>query len=92
MEIKDEERMATIPLIAHQLDMSRLMKIIRWLVIIIVMQAIVIGVGVYEFMSYDYADITVDGKDGSNAAYMGDGASGTINNGQSSGQEEGQEE
>lgn len=92
MEIKDEERMATIPLIAHQLDMSKLMKIIGWLVAIIIIQAIAIGVGVYEFMSYDYADITVDGNDGSNAAYMGAGASGIINNGQSSGQEESQKE
>jgi hypothetical protein len=110
MEIKDEERMAMIPLISHELGMARLERcheadvkeltkssekltaIIKWLIAVIVILTIVIGIGVYEFMSYDYADITVDSNDGSNAAYMGDGASGVINNGQSSSQEESQEE
>ena len=110
MEMKDEERMAMIPLIAHELDMARIERchetdmqeltkaneklagIIKGLIVAILMLVIAIGVGVYEFMSYDYADITVDSNDGSNAAYMGDGASGVINNGQSSSQEEDQEE
>ena len=35
MEIKDEERMATIPLIAHELDVARYLKIIKWLLCII---------------------------------------------------------
>lgn len=106
MEMKDEERMAMIPLISHEMDSARaerrheadmkeltkanerLVTIIKWLIAVIIVLVIVVGYGVYEFMSYDYADITVDSNDGSNAAYMGDGASGVINNGQSSSQEE----
>lgn len=37
MEIKDEERMATIPLIAHELAMARLERIIRRLIVIIIL-------------------------------------------------------
>ena len=110
MEMKDEERMAMIPLISHEMDSARaerrheadmkeltkanerLVTIIKGLIVAILLLVIAIGVGVYEFMSYDYADITVDSNDGSNAAYMGDGASGVINNGQSSSEEESQEE
>ena len=79
-EIKDEERMATIPLISHQLDMARLYGVIKWLIAIIVALVLVIGIGVYEILSCDFADIVVDSEDGGVANYLKAGADGVINN------------
>ena len=79
-EIKDEERMATIPLISHQLDMARLERVIRWLVAIIVALIVVIGIGVYEFTCCDFADVVIDSDDGGAANYLKAGANGVINN------------
>lgn len=77
MEIKDEERMATIPLIAHELDVARYLKIIRMLIAVIVL---LIGVLAYNFFGYDYADITIDSRDKGTANYLEAGTSGVINN------------
>ena len=80
MEIKDEERMATIPLIEHELDVARYMKIIKWLVSIIVILILMIGAGVYEFMSCDIMDVVVDSDDGGIANYLQAGNNGVITN------------
>lgn len=77
MEMKDEERMAMIPLIVHELDVARYLKIIKWLVAVII---ILIGVLAYNFFGYDYADITIDSRDKGNANYLEAGANGVINN------------
>lgn len=77
MEMKDEERMAMIPLIVHELDVARYLKIIKWLVAVII---ILIGVLAYNFYGYDYADITIDSRDKGNANYLEAGANGVINN------------
>lgn len=101
MEIKDEERMATIPLIAHQLDMARaerehkqaiekLEKVITKLVIVIIALLAIVGFGVYEFASYDISDVIVDNQDGGSANYIG--ANGVINNAEDSGQKASEEE
>lgn len=81
MEIKDEERMATIPLIAHELEVARFERIIKWLIVVIV---ILIGVIAYNFYGYDYADITIDSRDTGNANYIEAGTNGVINNATSS--------
>lgn len=80
MEIKDEERMATIPLIAHQLDMARMWKVIKALVAIIIILIGIIGIGVYELTSCDFTDISVDSEDNGIANYLEAGTSGVINN------------
>lgn len=80
MEIKDEERMATIPLIAHELAMSRLERIIKSLIVIIIILIAIIGFGVYELTYCDFQDITVDSEDGGVANYLNAGANGVINN------------
>lgn len=80
MEIKDEERMATIPLIAHELDVARYLKIIKWLLCIIAALVVIIGVGVYELLSCDFSEITVDSEDNGIANYLEAGTSGVINN------------
>ena len=92
MEIKEEERMATIPLIAHQLDMARLERVIKWLVAVIVLLVVVIGIGVYEFTQYDYSDVYIDSEDKGNANYLEAGLNGAINNNaENSGQKESKE-
>lgn len=88
MEIKDEERMAMIPLIAHELAMARLERIIKRMVAIIILLVGIIAFGVYEWTQFDYADITVDSRDLGNANYLGAGTSGVINNAANSRQKE----
>lgn len=80
MELKDEERMATIPLIAHQLDMARMWKVVKALIAIIIILIGIIGVGVYELTNCDFADVCVDSQDGGVANYLKAGANGVINN------------
>lgn len=85
MEIKDEERLATIPLIAHELAMARLERIIRALVIVIVLLVGVIAYDAYQDAQYDYSDIVIDTQDGGNANYLNAGTSGVINDAKNSG-------
>lgn len=92
MEIKDEERMATIPLIAHELAMARLERIIRRLIVIIIILVGIIGFGAYEWCQYDYSDVVIDSQDGGNANYLKAGADGVINNAEYSGTGENPEE
>lgn len=80
MEIKDEERMATIPLIAHELAMARLERIIKRLVVVIVILIGIIGVGVYELTKCDFTDVWVDSEDNGTANYLEAGTNGVINN------------
>jgi hypothetical protein len=96
MEIKDEERMATIPLIAHQLDMAKFERTTKRLIIALVLVVILLfasnAMWLYEWCQYDYSDVTIDSQDGGNANYLQAGANGAITNGASGSQEEGQEE
>lgn len=78
-EIKDEERMATIPLISHELSMARLMRVIRILAAIIVLLIGVIAYDVYMDSQYSYSGIIIDTQDGGNANYLNAGTSGVIN-------------
>lgn len=88
----NEKDMATMPVFVHEYDCARLERIIKMLVLVIILLFGYIAYNKYQDSLYDYSDITVDSMDGSNAAYMGDGASGIINNGQSGSQEENKEE
>lgn len=95
MEIKDEERMATIPLIAHQLDMAKFERTVKRLIFALVFVVVLLfatnAMWLYEWGQYDYADISVDSEDKGNANYIEAGLNGVINNGTSGSQEEGQE-
>lgn len=79
MEIKDEERMAMIPLIAHELDVARYMKIIKMLVAVIIILIGVIAYDTYQDAQYDYSDVVIDTQDGGNANYLNAGANGVLN-------------
>lgn len=96
MEIKDEERMATIPLIAHQLDMAKFERTVKRLIFALVLVVILLfatnAMWLYEWSQYDYSDVTVDSLDGGNANYLQAGANGAITNGTGNGQEKSQEE
>lgn len=91
MEVNEKD-MATMPVFVHEYDCARLERIIKMLILIIILLCGYIAYDKYQDSLYDYSDITVDSMDGSNASYMGDGASGIINNGQSGSQEEDQKE
>lgn len=80
--------MPMVPLYVHESTKASLMKIIRWMAIIIALCLCVIGYGVYEFTSYDYTDVYVDSNDGGNANYLEAGLNGVINNGEGGSQEE----
>lgn len=86
-ELKEDERMAMMPVIAHDLDMARLersnerlISIIKWLVAVIVILVAIIGIAVYEFTSCDFTDVVVDSDDGGAANYLQAGNNGVINN------------
>lgn len=93
MEIKDEERMATIPVIVHELDMAKLEqtheasmnkleRANRRLLAIIVL---LLGLIAYLFFGFDYATIDINSQDGGNANYLQAGSSGVIHNAEDSG-------
>lgn len=86
----------TVPYIVYESTMARFERTIKRLIVTVIIAVIALFatniLWLYEWSQYDYSDITVDSQDGSNASYMGDGASGIINNGQSSSQEEDQKE
>lgn len=91
-EETNNKDLATIPAFIHEYDCARLERIIKMLILVIILLFGYIAYDKYQDSLYDYADVTVDSMDGSNAAYMGDGASGTINNGQSDSKDQDEEE
>ena len=78
-----------VPYIVYEGTMARFERIIKSLFIVIIVLGIMLfatnAVWLYEWNQYDYSDVTVDGQDGGNAAYMG--GSGVINNGESGSEE-----
>ena len=81
--------------LVYEHTMARFERTIKRLIIVIIVAVIALFASnmawLYEWNSYDYADVTVDSQDGGNANYLQAGASGVINNGSSGSQEEGQE-
>lgn len=84
ISLKDDERMATIPLIAHEMGMARLELVIKWLIAIIVLLVVVIGIGVYQIMGCDFSSVMLDSADGGVASYLNAGNDGVINNAEDS--------
>lgn len=82
----------SVPRIVHESDMARLERIIKRQVYVIFFLIILIGAMVYEWTRWDYEDVTVDSSSYGNATYMGDGASGVINNGRGESTEESSQE
>ena len=81
METDNRVRDDSVPRIVHEDDMARMERIIKRQVYVIFFLILLIGAMLYEWTRWDYEDITVDSSSYGNAAYMGDGASGVINNG-----------
>lgn len=76
-----------VPFIVYEGTIARFERTIKRLVILVGITILLLfasnAIWIYEWNQYEYTDVTVDSQDGSNAAYMGAGASGVINNGES---------
>ena len=75
-----------VPFIVYEGTIARFERTIKRLLILVGITILLLfasnAIWIYEWNQYEYTDVTVDSTDGSNAAYMGDGASGVINNGE----------
>ena len=75
-----------VPFIVYEGTIARFERTIKRLLILVGITILLLfasnAIWLYEWNQYEYTDVTVDSTDGSNAAYMGDGASGVINNGE----------
>lgn len=84
-----------VPYIVYEDTMARFERTIKRLIYIVIITIVLLfatnAVWLYEWNQYDYSDVVVDGQTGGNAAYMGAGASGVINNGESSSQKQNEE-
>lgn len=78
-----------IPYFVYEHTMARFERTIKRLIIVIAISILLLfasnALWIYEWMQYDYTDVTVDSQDGGNANYIG--VSGVINNGESKGNE-----
>lgn len=76
-----------VPFIVYEGTIARLERTIKRLIILIGITILLLfasnAIWIYEWNQYDYADVTMDNTDGGNANFMGAGASGVINNGES---------
>ncbi len=79
-----------VPFIVYEGTIARFERTIKRLLILIGVTILLLfasnAIWLYVWNLYDYQEITVDSQDGSNANYMGAGASGVINNGKSAGE------
>lgn len=83
--IETEIRHEMVPRCVFDSTIARFERTIRRLVILIGITIVLLfatnAMWIYEWNQYDYSDVTVDSQDGGNANYIG--ASGYINNGES---------
>lgn len=76
-----------VPFIVYEGTIARFERTIKRLLILVGITILLLFASnifwIYEWNLYDYQEVTVDSQDGSNANFMGAGASGVINNGKS---------
>ena len=81
-----------VPFIVYEGTIARFERTIRRLIILVGITILLLfasnAIWIYEWNQYDYTEVTVDSQDGSNANFMGAGASGVINNGKSESENE----
>ena len=81
-----------VPYIVYEGTVARFERTIKRLIILVGITILLLfasnAIWIYEWNLYDYQEITVDSNDGSNANYMGAGASGVINNGKGEGKDQ----
>ena len=74
-----------VPYIVYESTMARMERTIKKLWIMLIIMVVVMfasnAVWLYEWNQYDYQGVIMDNQDCGNANYMGNGASGVINNG-----------
>ena len=78
-----------VPYIVYEGTIARFERTVKRLIILIAITVLLLfasnALWIYEWMQYDYTDVTVDSQDGGNANYIG--ANGYINNGEGSSQD-----
>lgn len=81
-----------VPFIVYEGTVARFERTIKRLIILIGITILLLfasnAIWLYEWNLYDYQEVTVDSQDGSNANFMGAGASGVINNGEGKSKDE----
>lgn len=77
----------SVPFIVFEGTVARFERTIKRLIILIGITILLLfasnAIWIYEWNQYDYQDVIMDNQNGGNANYMGAGASGVINNGES---------
>ena len=73
----------SVPYVVFEKTMARFERTVKRLIYVIVLLILIIGAMVYEWTQWDYSDVYLDSEGSGQAAYMGDGASGVISNGES---------
>lgn len=85
-----------VPYLVYENTIARLERTVKRLIIVVVILAVLLFASnmawLYEWNQYDYADVTMDNLDGGNANYVGAGANGVINNGETSSKEQNEKE
>ena len=76
-----------VPYIVYDGTIARFERTVRRLIIVLAVTILLLfasnAIWIYEWNQYDYSDVTMENTDGGNANFMGAGASGVINNGES---------
>lgn len=76
-----------VPYIVYEGTIARFERTVRRLIIVLAVTILLLfasnALWIYEWNQYDYSDVTMENTDGGNANFMGAGASGVINNGES---------
>lgn len=85
-----------VPYLVYENTIARFERTVKRLIIVVVILAVLLFASnmawLYEWNQYDYADVTMDNLDGGNANYVGAGANGVINNGETSSKEQNEKE
>lgn len=76
-----------VPYIVYEGTIARFERTVRRLIIVLAVTILLLfasnAIWIYEWNQYDYSDVMMENTDGGNANFMGAGASGVINNGES---------
>lgn len=83
-----EEKKEDALIVAYEYTMARFERTIKRLIIALIIMIVLLcatnALWIYEWNQYDYADYSVDSRDGGNANYLEAGANGVINNAEGS--------
>ena len=83
---------SNVPFIVYEGTVARFERTVKRLIILLGITVLLLfasnAIWIYEWNQYDYQDVIMDNTDGGNANFMGAGASGVINNGETNSSDE----